>query len=293
MTDDRWPTTHDRRQMTLFADIALAALIDRAEARLCAAFADLAARTRPDSRVKVMPLAGGLAVYAGPGAPMNKVIGLGLGETLEEVSLEAVEAEWASRGETVRVELSTLDDGAMARMLTARGYRLLGFENVLGRRLEASDDPLILTPGLRIDRLAAEDIDLWIEVATEGFAHADEGPLPTESPPRDVLDRVFRDMSGVAGLVRYLASLDNVAVAAASMRLDGGLAQLCGAATLPTFRRRGIQTALTFRRLADARAEGCDLAVVTTQPGSKSQENSQRRGFDLLYARAILVRQWA
>jgi len=36
---------------------------------------------------------------------------------------------------------------------------------------------------------------------------------------------------------------------------------------------------------------GCDVAVVTTQPGSKSQENVQKHGFELLYTRAILVRQ--
>ena len=34
-------------------------------------------------------------------------------------------------------------------------------------------------------------------------------------------------------------------------------------------------------------------AVVTTQPGSKSQQNVQRRGFHLLYTRAILVKQRA
>ncbi len=32
-----------------------------------------------------------------------------------------------------------------------------------------------------------------------------------------------------------------------------------------------------------------DIAVVTTQPASKSQQNVQRRGFDLLYTRAVLV----
>ncbi len=36
---------------------------------------------------------------------------------------------------------------------------------------------------------------------------------------------------------------------------------------------------------------GCDVAVVTTQPGSKSQQNTQRAGFDLLYTRAILVKK--
>jgi hypothetical protein len=34
-----------------------------------------------------------------------------------------------------------------------------------------------------------------------------------------------------------------------------------------------------------------DIAVVTPQPGSKSQQNVQRQGFDLLYARAGLVKQ--
>jgi len=77
----------------------------------------------------------------------------------------------------------------------------------------------------------------------------------------------------------------------ASMRLTDGVAQLCGAATLPAHRRRGVQTALLEERLAIAAAAGCDLAVVTTQPGSKSQQNVQARGFDLLYTRAILVRE--
>ena len=42
-------------------------------------------------------------------------------------------------------------------------------------------------------------------------------------------------------------------------------------------------------RLADSRAEGCDLAVIVTQPGSKSHQNAQRSGFHLLYTRAVLV----
>jgi hypothetical protein len=45
---------------------------------------------------------------------------------------------------------------------------------------------------------------------------------------------------------------------------------------------------LLEHRLAAAAAAGCSLAVVTTQPGSKSQQNAQRRGFALLYARRAL-----
>jgi ribosomal protein S18 acetylase RimI-like enzyme len=73
------------------------------------------------------------------------------------------------------------------------------------------------------------------------------------------------------------------------MRIADGVAQLTRAATAPVFRRRGIQSALLAARLADATAAGCDIAVITVQPGSTSQQNAQRNGFDLLYTRAVLV----
>jgi GNAT superfamily N-acetyltransferase len=68
-----------------------------------------------------------------------------------------------------------------------------------------------------------------------------------------------------------------------------GIAQFAGAATLPAHRRRGVQSALLAARLADAHAAGCEIAVVTTRPGSPSQYNVQRAGFQLLYARAVLI----
>jgi GNAT superfamily N-acetyltransferase len=77
----------------------------------------------------------------------------------------------------------------------------------------------------------------------------------------------------------------------AEFRIDGGVAQLAGAATAPEHRRRGVQTALLSARLVEAASAGCEVAVITTQPGSKSQQNAQRRGFDLLYTRATLVRR--
>jgi hypothetical protein len=43
-----------------------------------------------------------------------------------------------------------------------------------------------------------------------------------------------------------------------------------------------VQAALLSARLADAAAADRDIAVVATLPGSKSQQNVQRQGFDLL-----------
>ena len=275
----------------MFCGTSLAARIDAAEARLTADIADAIGRRRPDRQVLMLPVSGGMAVYAGPGMPMTKVIAVGLTEPLTERDLDVVEAAWAQRAEPVRVELCTLSDGAAARLLTDRGYRLLGFENVLGRRLEQDDAGRSAIPGLTIEPVVDRGAyALWLRVSLDGFAQPDEGPLPTERFERRALEELFEDMADVPGFVRYLARVGGEPAGAAGMRLDSGLAQMSGAATLPVFRRRGIQTALTQRRLDDARAAGCDLAVVTTAPGSKSQENCHRRGFELLYARAILVK---
>jgi GNAT superfamily N-acetyltransferase len=94
----------------------------------------------------------------------------------------------------------------------------------------------------------------------------------------------------VPGFRGYLARIDDVIVGGGSIRIDTGVAQFCGAATLPQFRRRGVQTALVRQRLANAAESGCDVAVVTTQPASRSQQNVQREGFALLYARQLWVK---
>lgn len=76
-----------------------------------------------------------------------------------------------------------------------------------------------------------------------------------------------------------------------SLRLCGGVAQVCGAAAVPTHRHVGVRTALLAARLSDAAGQGWDIAVVTTQPGSKSQQTVRRRCFELVYTRAVLLRE--
>jgi len=111
-----------------------------------------------------------------------------------------------------------------------------------------------------------------------------------EEFPREAIIGAEHDMAA-AGAMRYAAFRDGILAGGATMRIAEGVAQLTGAATAPAHRRRGVHTALLSARLADAAAAGCDVAVIITQPGSKSQQNAQRQGFDLLYTRAVLVRQ--
>jgi GNAT superfamily N-acetyltransferase len=272
-----------------FGGVPLSARIERAESRLIADATTEAIRDGAPGAF-VTPLAGGVAAFARPGSPLNKVAGVGFAGPLDERALGEVEAACAERETPVRFELSTLGDPSIPALLTRRGYVLEGHEHVLGRSL-----PTAPTPGhldLQVVLSPPNELTLWLDTVTEGFAHPDEqGVASSESYPRELVEATLRDMDGCDGLLRYLAWRRGSVAGAASVRLHDGVAILCGAATLPAHRRRGVQTALFAARLEEAGRNACDLAVVTAQPGSKSQENAQKQGFALLYARAVLVKQ--
>jgi GNAT superfamily N-acetyltransferase len=203
--------------------------------------------------------------------------------------LDEIERAFAACSGQVQVELSNLADPAVGVLLTERGYRLTSFENVLGVAIEHNPEQ-VRPPGIDVRVSEEDEFDGWLEVVAEGFAHTDSQGVPShEDFPRSVLERAERDFAA-AGVVRYVAPCDGVIAGGASLRTVRGVAQLLGAATAPAYRRRGIHSALLSARLVAAATAECDIAVVTTQPGSKSQQNVQRRGFDLLYTRAVLVR---
>ena len=271
----------------LFATATLAARIERAEARAAFDYAGMAGRRGAD--VSVVDVGGTWAVYGGPNEPFNKLAGLGFAP-MDEPALARAEAEHDARGAALRVEYATLADRDIPIALTRRGYELIGFENVLG--IDPRDLPPAPPRAIAIARIEPEEMRTWIDTVTEGFAHADafDGPTPTESFDRDTVRRVFEDVGAAPGTTLYLARLDGTVAGGGALRVFERVAQLSGAATLPAYRRRGVQSALLHERLRDAAVQGCDIAVVTTEPGSKSQENVQRAGFQLLYARAVLVR---
>jgi GNAT superfamily N-acetyltransferase len=273
----------------LFCSTELTARVERAEAELIA-HASEAAQRRTGEPGFVMPIAGGVASFAEAGSPFNKVAGLGFGGVPSAEEIDEIERAFAGRGAAVQFELAHLGDARIGALLTGRGYELVSFENVLGRALDGELER-VAPPGVEVRPSGDEELEAWLDVVTDGAAHPDEEGLPShEEFSMETVKNAERDLAA-AGVVRYAALVDGVLAGGASFRMIDGVAQLTGAATLPAHRRRGAHSALLSTRLTDAAAAGCDIAVITAQPGSKSQENAQRRGFDLLYTRAILVKK--
>ena len=243
--------------------------------------------------VVVAPIAGGVAVHTGPGSPANKLAGLGFGDLPPAADLEVIEEAFALRRAPLQVEFASLGDPVIPQMLSRRGYELIGFENVLGLPLDLAQLEHVGDGPITIEHAGPDETTVWMDAVATGFLHPDtfDGPASHESFSREAIEQIFGDTFATPSFERFIARRAGVVAGGASLRIHQGVAQLAGAATLPDHRRQGVQTALLRYRLLDAARRGCDVAVVTTQPGSKSTENVQRFGFAVLYVRAILVKQ--
>jgi GNAT superfamily N-acetyltransferase len=274
--------------MSITATASLAARIDGTEGAMLREFADSVRRMGQPATV--WSIAGATAVLGAATSPFNKLIGLGFAGVPDVVELERIEHAHADASARLQVELSTLADPAVATLLTTRGYRLIGFENVLGKPLEKTQAQL--AAGVSVDVTRPDEEALWIETLVDAFLHPDvfDGPASHESFDRAALERAYEESGGVPGMLRMLARLNGQIAGGGALFILDQTALLCGAATLPASRRRGVQASLLSARLAFAAERGCDLAVVTTQPGSVSQANVQKAGFELIYSRAVLTK---
>jgi GNAT superfamily N-acetyltransferase len=137
-------------------------------------------------------------------------------------------------------------------------------------------------PPATIRAAKPDEAKLYTKVVTDGFAEQ----VPVTQSLRDVVESFFHRPQGQS----FLAFLDGEVAGAAAVAAQDGIAELYGAATLPRFRGRGVQTALIAQRLAWGAEQGCSLATTTTGPATTSQRNFERAGFQIVYSRTKLVR---
>ena len=267
----------------MHATLELARRVDRAEIDFCA-LATMAGA--PDAAT--LERGGGLAVYGAPGSPVNKVLGLGLGVEVTDDDLDDIEQFYAERGCPVQIELCPLAAPDLAPRLTKRGYVLQAFENELARL--APDDPVQSAAGADISVEAGAGERPWLQIVAEGFATPDRAG-PGSQLPGDAVTAISEVMRQFfhPEIVRYVAHVNGESGAAGLSFVSDGVLGIFGTATLPAFRRRGLQGAIVARAINDARGKA-DLVIATTEPGSISQRTFERLGFRVIYTRAILVK---
>jgi GNAT superfamily N-acetyltransferase len=257
-------------------------LLNRIEDAIAAersAFAEGMAALRPDSGARWFGVAGGRAIFTGAGFFSNRAMAMGLRGPVRSEEVERVEAFYAEHGVPSEIEIASMVHRSLLRVLGQRGYQLVRFRNIYAQALRpctSSDTDLSARPtGVEIHQIDTSTAADWSRTLLDGFEYthaADRARV-------EVWNHMLRSLPGVTAL---MAMLDGEAVGAASVMILDATALLGGAATLPAFRRRGVQRALIAARLAVAAQAGCDLAVVTADPGSSSGRNVERSGFQLV-----------
>jgi hypothetical protein len=258
-------------EFLIFSDLILARRIESAEA------ANARGCTAIHPEAATLDVAGGCAVFAGAESPLSHAVGIGLDGPVTGEEIDRLEAFFRGRGGKVSVELCPLADPSILATLGGRGYRVTEFNNVLVKRLAGT--AIVLTP--RVRRALPDETDLWSHTVGMGFF--EEHELTTEE-----MD-VGRAICAMPGALCYLAVTESGELAgAAAAAVYSGLATLFADSTIAGHRRGGLQRELIAARLNEGLAQGCDLATASTLPGSGSQRNYERMGFEVVYTRVTL-----
>ena len=267
-------------QASDFVDLAFARRLEMAEMILpdC-----VEALSRRDSKhgIAAEAIAGGIAFFGGVTYPANQIVGMGLYGEVTEDHLDRVQSFFHSRGVPSTIVVSPLADASLLAALAPRGYRIHEFNSVLIRRINP-EEPFVPAPGVVVEPVRPETVDAWAGAIAQGFS---------EFSP--VSEDVFTGFAYLPGALAFLARIEGKIVGGCGGRIipEARLAALFGTATLPEFRRRGVQSALIALRLHQAAKAGCEYAVVSTLPGGGSQRNMERRGFRLAYTKLVMVRE--
>lgn len=265
----------------IILDLQLAREIELAEAEAAVGCADLMKRMQPESGAAVEPIAGGYAVYCGADNPITQAVGLGLHGPVSAEEFNQLEAFYLSRNEPIRVETCPLADATLFEQYKERNYHVSEFSNVMVQPVRDGATPAP-SAKIEIQLLGREEIDLWVLTVAQGFAE--------NYPVTQELLSVMKMFALGKNTECYVARIDGRVVGGATLALRGRIAGLFGASTLQEFRKRGVQTALLHTRLKRAAEAGCGLAVSLARPGSTSQRNITRQGFQTLYTRVKFER---
>ncbi|MFO0952705.1 MAG: GNAT family N-acetyltransferase [Isosphaeraceae bacterium] len=234
----------------------------------------------------VGPVGQGFATFFGPGSPLSQAQGIGLDGPASEADLDALDAFFDAHSAAPSVEVASLADPGLLPALCQRGYHVAEQTHVLARALPGVDPLHGMADGLNISRVREDDATARAACSRAVLRGFFDGP---DEPPEAMLE-VIDAMTAAAGASLWFARVGDAPAAGATLLIHDRLAMFAGDATVPEFRRRGVQCALIAARLAEAARLGCDAAVACTQPGSGSQRNYERMGFRLVYCRTLMNR---
>lgn len=211
---------------------------------------------------------------------MTHALGIGMSGPVSSDEFDRMEEFFRSRGSASLIDLCPLADATVVEQVMGRGYRVIEFNNLMLRPVEAVDAEYELPAPLGVTCATEDRYAEWCRLVMRGFSGVVD--MPDEAVEvllnlRSVGDSFFGEISGEPR-------------GAAAMAMHDRMGMLFGDSTLTEARGQGLQTALIRHRVALAARAGCDYAMACVVPGTASHRNYERCGFRLFYMRVNVQR---
>lgn len=218
----------------------------------------------PDNGEPFLELDRSFAFAAGDRSPLTQANG-----RLSLPDIQAISEFYKGRVSGWEAVVTPYSSEDAITNLLAHGATVMGWEEMLYRRIE----PIPKDFDVDIRELKPGESKDWAAISLHGFWGDD--------PPEHAiqLQRLLAKSTGR----RYVAFVNGQPASAAAVSNGGPIAAFGGAATLTSFRGRGLQSALIRQRINDS--VGIDEWVcMGAAPGSSSHRNAERAGFRVAYS---------
>jgi GNAT superfamily N-acetyltransferase len=217
-------------------------------------------------------------MFDGVDSPLTQTFGLGVFEDASSGHFDELETFFMDRNADVFHEVSPMADQSLMAVLSDRGYRPMELTSVMYQDLREWDPDAEFDSDFLTRVVDDSEAELWAETAAAGWATVNESL-------QDFMLAFGKIAARTQGGHPFIAELDGRPIAAGGFQIFDDVCILAGASTMPEFRRKGAQNALLQARLQYAVDHGCTLAMMCALPGSQSQKNAQKNGFEIAYTR--------
>lgn len=265
--------------MRIFSDRLLSQKLERTEARISADMVESRKILFPEAGAEWIEVAGVYAMFDGAESPLTQTFGLGVFDEITTKELDEIEAFFKRHDAPVFHEVSPMTDSSLLDLLGERGYRPVELTSMMFRQL-VSDDEIIVpkNPNIETRIIGADEIDIFAKTAVAGWS--------AEMPEFENFGLDFCKVSANSkGAASFMAEIEGKPIATGTLFVCGNVGELGGASTIPQARNQGAQNALLAARLNYAREKGCKIAMMGASPGSQSQINAEKNGFQIAYTR--------